>query len=93
MRRRAFVAALGSVAVCWPRQLPAQQAGSATVGCLAAPAEANYTHHVAAIRDGLKELGFSEGQNLRMEFRWADGRYERLPALAADSFDARSMSF
>ena len=54
------------------------------VACLAAPAEATYTHHVAAVRQGLKELGFVEGQNVGMEFRWAEGQYDRLPALAAD---------
>jgi putative ABC transport system substrate-binding protein len=72
-----------------PPSVRAQQSRIPIVGCLAAPAEASYTHHVAAIRLGLKETGFVEGQNVEFEFRWADGRYDRLGALAADLVSRR----
>ena len=62
----------------------AQQGMLPIVGCLAAPAEATYTHNVAAVRQGLKEAGFIEGQNVGLEFRWAEGQYDRLPSLAVD---------
>jgi putative ABC transport system substrate-binding protein len=70
MRRREFIAVLGS-AVTWPMVTRAQQPGES--------AEA-----VAAFRRGLAESGFVEGGNVSIEFRWADGQYDRLPALAAD---------
>jgi putative ABC transport system substrate-binding protein len=54
------------------------------VACLAAPAEATYQHHVAAVRSGLREAGLVEGKDFEMEFRWAEGQYDRLPAMAAD---------
>jgi putative ABC transport system substrate-binding protein len=84
MRRREFITLLGGAAGAWPIAARAQQAALPLVGCLAAPAEATYTHHVAAVRQGLKESGFVEGQNVGLEFRWAEGRYDHLPALAAD---------
>lgn len=83
MRRREFLLALGA-ATAWPPRAQAQQGTLPIVACLAAPAEVTYTHHVAAVRQGLKEAGLIEGQNFRMEFRWADGQYDRLPAMAAD---------
>jgi len=84
MRRRDFLTAFGGAAAAWPFGVQAQQPTLPVVACLAAPAEATYTHHVAAVRQGLKEQGFVEGQNVGMEFRWAEGQYDRLPALAAD---------
>jgi ABC-type uncharacterized transport system substrate-binding protein len=84
MRRREFITLLGGAAGAWPIAARAQQAALPLVGCLAAPAEATYRHHVAAVRQGLKESGFVEGQSVGLEFRWAEGRYDHLPALAAD---------
>jgi putative ABC transport system substrate-binding protein len=84
MRRRDFIALIGGAAATLPPGARAQQSVIPTVGCLAAPAEATYTQHTAAIRQGLKEAGFIDGQNVAFEFRWAEGRYERLPVLAAD---------
>jgi len=84
MKRREFLASLAAVAGAFPLAAKGQQSAMPVVAGLAAPAEATYTHHVAAIRQGLKEVGFTEGQDVRLEFRWADGHYDRLPALAAD---------
>lgn len=83
MNRRDFLGGVGSAALL-PPSSRAQQSAMPVVGGLAAPAEATYTHHVVAIRQGLNETGFVEGQNVRLEFRWAEGQYDRLGALAAD---------
>lgn len=83
MRRRDLLLALATGAA-WPVRAQGQQRALPIVACLAAPAEATYTHQVAAVRQGLRESGLLEGQNFRMEFRWAEGQYDRLPALAAD---------
>jgi putative ABC transport system substrate-binding protein len=82
MRRRDVLGLLGSAAL-WPADVYAQRQTLPIVGGLAAPAQATYTHHVAAIRDGLKEVGFIEGETVALEFLWADGHYERLPEMAA----------
>jgi putative ABC transport system substrate-binding protein len=83
MHRRQFITLLIGTAA-WPLAARAQQSAMPIVGCLAAPAEATYRVHVAAIRLGLKEAGFIDGQNVRIEFRWAEGQYDRLDALAAE---------
>ena len=85
MLRRDFLVAIGGAAAAWPFEMRAQQATLPIVGCLAAPAEATYTHHVAAVRQGLKEIrALSKAKTSLLEFRWAEGQYDRLPALAAD---------
>jgi putative ABC transport system substrate-binding protein len=81
--RRDFITLLGGAAA-WPVAARAQQPAVPVVGFLGAPAAAPFVRHVAAIHQGLKEAGFVEGQNVRFEYRWADGHYDRLPAMASD---------
>ena len=84
MRRRDFIAGLTS-AVVWPQVARAQQPKMPVVGLLNGVSfEGPYAAPVAAIRQGLEETGFVEGRNLAIEYRTADGQYERLPELAAD---------
>ena len=84
MRRRTFITLLGSAAVAWPRAARAQQAAIPTIGYLStgSPAEAKYV--TDAFTQGLNEIGYIEGRNLAIEFRWAELQYDRLPALASD---------
>jgi ABC-type uncharacterized transport system substrate-binding protein len=83
MRRREFVLTMGSAAA-WPLVASGQQPGMSVIGFLSSrsPAEAAYV--VAAFHRGLREGGYIEGQNVGIEYRWAEGHYERLPALAVD---------
>ncbi len=83
MRRRAFIAALGGGAA-WPLVARAQQPPMPTIGFMSGRSAADSTHLVAAFRQGLRQTGFVEGQNVLIEFRWANGQYDRLPGLAAE---------
>jgi putative ABC transport system substrate-binding protein len=85
MRRREFVSLLGGAAAAWPLAVNAQQPPALPViGFMSGRAPEESAHLVAAFRKGLNELGFVEGQNVAIEFRWARGQYDRLPALAAE---------
>jgi len=84
MKRREFITLLGGAAVMWPYAAHTQQPALPVVGYLSSVAPVAYAHLVAAFRKGLSETGFVEGRNVALEFRWAEGRYDRLPALAAD---------
>jgi ABC-type uncharacterized transport system substrate-binding protein len=88
MRRRKFIALLGSAAT-WPLAAHAQQPMIPVIGCLNSAAAAPIAHLLAAFRRGLGETGFIEGQNVTIEYRLAEGQYDRLPALAADLVNRR----
>ena len=84
MRRREFITLLGGAAVAWPLAARAQQPAMPVVGLLTSRAPGDAPHLLAAVRQGLKDTGFSEGQNVTIEYRFAGNKSEKLPALAAD---------
>ncbi|MGB8617439.1 MAG: ABC transporter substrate binding protein, partial [Pseudolabrys sp.] len=87
MQRREFITLLGGGSVVWPLVARAQQPPMPVVGFLHGASPGPFKRFVAAFRDGLKDNGFVEGQNLTVEFRWAEGQYDQLPALASDLVD------
>ena len=84
MRRREFITLLGGAVATWPLAVRAQQRETAAIGFLSSRSPAESASVVAAFRQGLNETGYVEGQNLAIEFRWADGQYDRMPALAVE---------
>ena len=84
MRRRTLLGLLSASAASWPMRLAGQPRDLPTVGFLSALSAAPSRYLVTAFQQGLRETGFVEGQSVRIEFRWAEHRYDQLPGMAAD---------
>ena len=84
MRRREFIKLLGGAAAAWPVVARAQQSVMPVVGVLRNSSQADSAFRLAAFRDGLRELGYVDGRNVAIEYRYADNHYDRLPEFAAE---------
>jgi putative ABC transport system substrate-binding protein len=87
--RRDFIAVFGGAAASWSLPARAQQATVPVVGFLHGGSATVFADQAAAYHDGLREAGYVEGQNVAIEYRWAEGRFDRLPALAEELVSRR----
>src|SRR4029077_13148130 len=84
VRRRHFLTLLGGAAAAWPLVARAQQPAMPVIGVMSPLSAATAARNLAALRNGLRDLGYNEGRNIKIEYRFADGAPERYPALMAE---------